>query len=100
VNLSGQSQEYVAEIHKAANRAAALVRQLLAFSRKQTLRPAVVDTKELVSLMEGMLTRVIGEDIELRILADSDTGNVLADQGQIEQVLLNLAVNARDAMPS
>ena len=98
--LSDQSQQPVAEIKKAVERAAALVRQLLAFSRKQTLRPGVIDMKELVSSMEGMLTRVIGEDVELEILVDGDTGNVLADQSQIEQVLMNLAVNARDAMPT
>ncbi len=98
--LSDQSEQHVAEIQKAVDRAAALVRQLLAFSRKQTLRPGVIDMKELVSSMEGMLTRVIGEDVELEILLDRDTGNVLADQSQLEQVLMNLAVNSRDAMPT
>lgn len=90
----------IAEIARAAQRATTLTAQLLAFSRKQVLRPHVVNTRELVRSMEKMLARVIGEDIELQTFIDSATGNLLADPGQIEQVLLNLAVNARDAMPS
>ena len=98
--LPEENQKYVAEITKAAQRAAALIAQLLAFSRKQILRPQVVDTKDLIRSMQKMLERVIGEDIELRTFIDPNTGNFLADPGQMEQVLLNLAVNARDAMPS
>jgi len=90
----------IAEIARAAQRATTLTAQLLAFSRKQVLRPQVVNTRELVRSMEKMLARVIGEDVELQTFIDSATGNLLADPGQIEQVLLNLAVNARDAMPS
>jgi two-component system cell cycle sensor histidine kinase/response regulator CckA len=90
----------IVEIARAAQKAATLTAQLLAFSRKQVLRPHVVNTKELVRSMEKMLVRVIGEDIELRTFIDPDTGNLLADPGQIEQILLNLAVNSRDAMPS
>ena len=98
--LSEENQKYLAEITKAAHRAAALTAQLLAFSRKQILRPRVVETKDLIRSLQRMLERVIGEDIELRTIIDPDTGNFLADPGQMEQVLLNLAVNARDAMPS
>ncbi len=98
--LAEKDQKFLAEITKATQRAAALTAQLLAFSRKQILRPQVVDTKDLIAFIQKMLERVIGEDIELRTSIDPDTGNFLADPGQMEQVLLNLAVNARDAMPS
>jgi PAS domain S-box-containing protein len=87
------------EIKKAAQRAAALTRQLLAFSRKQILSPKVLDLNGVVSALYPMLKRIIGEDIELLSVLPSDLGRVKADRGQIEQVLLNLAVNARDAMP-
>jgi two-component system cell cycle sensor histidine kinase/response regulator CckA len=97
-DLPRESHRYVGEIVKAARRAATLNAQLLAFSRKQTLRPRV-DTKELIRSTRAMLERVIGEDLELRTFIDPGTGNVLADPGKMEQVLLNLAVNARDAMP-
>lgn len=100
LELPRSNQKYVTEITKAAQRAAALTARLLAFSRKQTLRPEVVDTKDLIRSVHMMLERVIGEDIELRTLIDPGTGNFLADPGQMVQVLLNLAVNSRDAMPS
>ncbi len=87
------------EIAKAANRATALTRQLLAFSRKQMLMPRVLDLNDLVSENLKMLTRVIGEDIDLVMAPATDLGAVKADPGQIEQVIMNLAVNARDAMP-
>jgi signal transduction histidine kinase/ActR/RegA family two-component response regulator len=87
------------EIQRAADRAAALTRQLLAFSRKQVLQPRVLDLNEVVAGMEKMLHRLIGEDIELRCTFATPLGRVKADQGQIEQVILNLVVNARDAMP-
>jgi PAS domain S-box-containing protein len=87
------------EIQKASERAAALTRQLLAFSRKQVLQPRVLDLTEVVAGMDKMLRRLIGEDIELRTVSDIGLGKVKADPGQIEQVVLNLAVNARDAMP-
>ncbi|GAB4253515.1 response regulator [Deferrisoma sp.] len=80
-------------------RAAKLTRQLLAFSRKQTLQPRVVDLNELVQEFEKMLRRLIGEDIVLDLDLRSDIGRVRVDPGQMEQVILNLAVNARDAMP-
>jgi PAS domain S-box-containing protein len=89
----------IEEIQKAADRAAALTNQLLAFSRKQMLQPRVLQLNEVVRGMEKMLWRLIGEDVELATTFDSALGNVKADPGQIEQVIMNLAVNARDAMP-
>jgi signal transduction histidine kinase/ActR/RegA family two-component response regulator len=88
------------EIKKAGDRAAALTRQLLAFSRQQVLQPVVLDLNTVVSNIDQLLRRLIGEDVELRAQLASDLGQVRADAAQIEQVLMNLAVNARDAMPS
>ena len=87
------------EMMAAGQRSKALTRQLLAFSRRQVLRPEVLDLNSLVREFEKMLRRLIGEDIELILDLAPDIGPVLADPGQLEQVLLNLAVNARDAMP-
>ena len=92
--------EHALEIEKAGQRAASLTRQLLAFSRQQVLTPAVLSLNTLASDMEKMLLRLLGEDIEVSLILDPALGNVKADQGQIEQVIMNLAVNARDAMPS
>jgi PAS domain S-box-containing protein len=89
----------VQEMVKAAQRSAALTRQLLAFSRRQALQPQVVDLNDLVRNLEKMLRRLIGEDIELRLALTADLGRVFVDPGQIEQVIMNLVVNARDAMP-
>lgn len=89
----------VEEIKKAAERAASLTRQLLAFSRKQVLQPRVFDLNTLVADMGKMLRRLIGEDIELATALTEDPVQVNADPGQIEQVLMNLVVNARDALP-
>ena len=90
----------IAEIAKASDRAATLTRQLLAFSRKQVLAPKVVDPNALVAHINALLRRVIGEHIELVIDAEIGVGAVRADPNQLDQVLLNLAVNARDAMPN
>ncbi|MGH9893617.1 MAG: ATP-binding protein, partial [bacterium] len=84
---------------RAGERAAALTRQLLAFSRKQILQPQVMSLNTTVAEMERMLRRLIGDDIDLVVTATQDLGNVKADPGQMEQVIANLAVNARDAMP-
>jgi two-component system, cell cycle sensor histidine kinase and response regulator CckA len=92
------SCRYVEEINKAANRAATLIRQLLAFSRKQVIRPVTLDLNNVISDMEKMLRRLIGEDIEIVIKRDPNLARVKADPGQLEQILMNLAVNARDAM--
>jgi PAS domain S-box-containing protein len=89
----------IEEIEKAGQRAAGLTAQLLAFSRKQVLQPKVLDLNEVISDVDKMLRRVIGEDIDLVTIARPDLGHVKADPGQIEQILLNLAVNSRDAMP-
>ena len=90
----------VREIKKAGQRAASLTRQLLAFSRQQVLEPKVLDLNGVVTDIEKMLRRVIGENIELITTLDASLGRVMADQGQIEQVIINLAANARDAMPN
>ncbi|HUK90471.1 MAG TPA: ATP-binding protein, partial [Blastocatellia bacterium] len=89
----------VEEIERAGKSGAALTRQLLAFSRKQILEPKVLDLGECVSNVKKMLTRLIGEDIDLKTLTSTELWSVFADPGQIEQVIINLAVNARDAMP-
>jgi two-component system, cell cycle sensor histidine kinase and response regulator CckA len=87
------------EIKKAGDRAASLTRQLLAFSRKQVLQPKVLDLNLVVSDMEKMLTRLIGEHIELFTVLEPKLESIKVDPGQIEQIIMNLAVNARDAMP-
>jgi CheY-like chemotaxis protein len=89
----------VGQILKAAQSAAGLTRQLLAFSRRQLLQPKVLDLNAVVADMEEMLRRLIGEDVELTTVLAPCLGSVRADPGQIEQVIMNLAVNARDAMP-
>ena len=90
----------VDQVRKAAEGAAALTRQLLAFSRQQVLEPRVVDLNGVIDHLKKILQRVIGEDVELATVLDQELGAVKTDVGHIEQVLMNLAVNARDAMPS
>jgi two-component system, cell cycle sensor histidine kinase and response regulator CckA len=87
------------EIEKAGDRAASLTRQLLAFSRRQVLQPKILNLDSVVSEMEKMLQRLIGENVDLRAVLEPKLGNVKADPGQIEQIILNLVVNARDSMP-
>lgn len=87
------------EIKAAGDRAAALIGQLLAFSRKQLLEPKVIDLGEIIVGMDNMLRRLIGDDIQLDVRCDSDLNKIKADPGQIEQVVMNRLVNARDALP-
>jgi len=93
-------REDLDQVRQAADGAAALTRQLLAFSRQQVLAPQVVNLGDVVHGVEKMLRRVIGEDVDLVTVLGSEVGAVKADVGQLEQVLMNLAVNARDAMPT
>ncbi|GAB4232638.1 MAG: hypothetical protein OHK0028_08140 [Deltaproteobacteria bacterium] len=93
------SKREIGEIRKAAERAASLTRQLLAFSRKQILQPRVISINAVVAEMEAMLRRLIGEDIDLVTRLEEDPWRVKADPGQVSQVVMNLAINARDAMP-
>jgi PAS domain S-box-containing protein len=92
--------EELGQIRRAADRATALTRQLLAFSRKQMLQPRVLDINAAVREAGNLLSRLIGEDIQLITCLDDDTWPVVADGGQLTQVVMNLAVNARDAMPN
>jgi PAS domain S-box-containing protein len=87
------------EIHKAGNRAAGLTRQLLAFSRKQILQPRVLDLDRVVGEMRPMLARLMGEDVEVCVQLQAEAATICADPHQLEQALMNLAVNSRDAMP-
>jgi CheY-like chemotaxis protein len=93
-------REDLQEIGRAAHRAAGLVRQLLAYSRKQVLQPRQVNLNAIVHEMGAMLRRVVGEQIALQLHLDPSLGDVIADPGQLEQVIANLGVNARDAMPA
>src|SRR5438445_2618391 len=95
----GAAVDMLRQIRSAGQRAAGLTRQLLAFSRKQILAPVVLDLNLLISELEKMLRRLIGEDIDLAAALSPDLGRVKADPTQIEQVIINLSVNARDAMP-
>jgi PAS domain S-box-containing protein len=95
----GENREDVQEIAAAADRAAGLTRQLLAFSRQQVMQPRIVSVNDVVGNVENMLRRIIGEDIELATSLDPAITTINVDPGQLEQVLMNLVVNARDAMP-
>lgn len=99
-NLNADQREDVEEIRRAAERAGALTRQLLAFSRKQLLVSRVLNLNQIVVDTGPMLRRLIGEDVRIHTVCEEHLGNIVADSGQIQQVLLNLALNARDAMPS
>src|SRR6476646_4688990 len=90
----------IAQIDRAADRAAALTKQLLAFSRMQVLQPRVMNLNGVVEDMGKLLPRLIGEDVELGIRTSPDLGSIRADASQMEQIIMNLAVNARDAMPT
>jgi PAS domain S-box-containing protein len=92
--------EHAVEIEKAGQRAAAMTKQLLAFSRQQVMTPEILNLNTLASDMEKMLPRLLGEDIEVSLELAPELSSVKADQSQIEQVIMNLAVNARDAMPA
>jgi two-component system, cell cycle sensor histidine kinase and response regulator CckA len=98
-DLDERTQKQFEEIKKAGNRAAALTRQLLAFSRQQILEPKVLNLNVTVVETQKMLRRLIGEDVEFQMRLDPGIGSVKADPGQIGQILMNLAVNGRDAMP-
>src|SRR5258705_105357 len=100
LDVTDPRREDVDQVRQAADGAAALTRQLLAFSRQQVLTPQVVNLGDVVDGVEKMLRRVIGEDVDLVTVVGPDDGAVKADVGQLEQVLMNLAVNARDAMPT
>ena len=97
---TARAERQIEQIAKAGRRAASLTRQLLAFSRKQVLQPRVIDLNAIITEMRGMLERLISEDVTLVIDLASDLKPVKADVGQIEQVIMNLVVNARDAMPN
>jgi CheY-like chemotaxis protein len=90
---------YAEEILKAADRAAALTNQLLAFSRRQIMQPRVINVNAVLILTQKMLRRLIGEDVDLVLNLGVNVGNIKADPGHVEQAIVNLAVNARDAMP-
>lgn len=94
-----ERKDVLVDIGSAVDRAASLTRQLLAFSRKQAIQPRVTSMAHIIREMEKLLLRLLGEDVNLNTHVAADTSNVLVDMGQIEQVLMNLAVNARDAMP-
>ncbi len=93
-------REDIEEIEQAGQRGAELTKQLLAFSRQQVLAPRAVDVNQILGAIENMLRRLLGADVELTLLPAPAVGTIVADPGAVEQILLNLAVNARDAMPS
>jgi PAS domain S-box-containing protein len=99
VNAGDPLRDSLEEIHKAGERAAGLTRQLLAFSRKQVLEPRRLDVNRVVEEMRPMLERLVGEDVEVRVGIHAEGGTIHADPHQLEQVVMNLVVNARDAMP-
>jgi two-component system cell cycle sensor histidine kinase/response regulator CckA len=100
LNPNGPAPKYIGEIRHAAERATALTRQLLVFSRKQTVQTTVLDLDQVVKELDKMLHRLIDENVELSIVHGNQIGRIKADSGQVGQVLMNLVVNARDAMPN
>lgn len=100
IDPAAPAQVEIEEIRKAADRAAGLTRQLLAFSRKQMLHPRAVSLNDVIHEIAPMLRRLIGEDVDIRTELDPGAEPVLADPGQLNQILVNLAVNSRDAMPN
>jgi two-component system cell cycle sensor histidine kinase/response regulator CckA len=98
-DLPGNTQGLIKEIQAAGLRAGRLTSQLLAFSRKQIIQPKVVNLNKLITDQMKMLGRLLGEDIEISIVLDPNLGNTKADPGQLEQIIMNIAINARDAMP-
>ncbi len=96
----GQLREFLEEILKAGERATALTKQLLAYSRKQNMEPKLWNLNEIVRGLDGMLRRLIGEDVNMSVRLDPAAGTVKVDRGQVEQIIVNLVLNARDAMPS
>jgi len=99
LNRDDNLYETMEEIHLGVQRTGDLTRQLLAFSRKQIIAPKILDLNDLAKNLKKMLVRLIGESIELETKLNSNVGNIKADPGQVEQILVNLAVNAKDAMP-
>lgn len=99
VGVNEPLRDALLEIQKAGDRAAGLTRQLLAFGRRQRLQPKLLGLNQVIADLEKMLRRIIGEDVELSLVLAADLGLTMADPGQIEQVVMNLVVNARDAMP-
>jgi signal transduction histidine kinase/CheY-like chemotaxis protein len=99
IDIDRQARAELEEIEKSGQRAAALTRQLLAFSRRQVLQPKIVNLNEIVDNMDTMLRRLIGEDIEFVTILGPSLRPIRVDPGQIEQVIMNLVINARDAMP-
>src|SRR5579862_5096029 len=99
VPMGSRLADSTGQIKSAAERAAGITRQLLAFSRKQVLSPRVINLNDTMMNLDSLLRRLIGEDIDVLTLPANDLGSVKADPGQIEQIIMNLALNARDAMP-
>src|SRR5262249_6527445 len=97
--LGAPGRPELVQILRAGERASEITRQLLAFSRRQVLQPAILDLNKVIGGMRKMLARLVGEQVELTVIEAADLDPVLVDPGQIQQVIVNLAVNARDAMP-
>lgn len=97
---NSQLGTHIEQIEKASRRASSLINQLLAFSRQQVLNPRVISLNQVITNLEGMLSRLIGGDVEIELRLDQELGAVKADPGQMDQILMNLAANARDAMPA